>query len=112
MKWAALTLLALASNTAACNEGSKPVIEEIEETTVGMLNGHRVPMGNMIREADYTLADGSTKRGMVCSLVIGGKTGIFVGVGSVVSVGADKWEVIAIEKDPGDLGSVQLKLLE
>jgi hypothetical protein len=106
-----LALLALSGN-ATCDEGNKAVIEEIEETTVGMLNGHRVPMGNMIRETDYTLTDGTKKRGMVCSLVIDGKTGIFVGLGSVVSVGEDKWEIVAIEKAMGELGSVQLKLLQ
>ena len=87
------------------------VIEEIEETTVGLLNGHRVPMGNMIDEAEYTLPNGSVQTGPVCSLAIGGKVGIFVGVGSVVTVGDDLWEVIAVHTSDDDLGSVELKLL-
>jgi hypothetical protein len=113
LKWPLMALLATSPN-AACEEGEKTVtesiVEEIEETTVGMLGGHRVPMGSMIREADYTLADGTKKRGMVCSLIIDGQTGVFVGLGSTVQVGEKTWEVIAIEKAPKELGSVKLRM--
>ena len=87
------------------------LIEEIEETTVGLLNGHRVPMGNMIDEAEYTLPNGTVQTGPVCSLAIGGEVGIFVGVGSIVRVGEDRWEIIAVQISEDDLGSVRLKQL-
>ena len=86
-------------------------IEEIEETTVGFLNGHRVPMGNMIASAEYSLPDGSRVTGPVCSLAIDGNVGIFVGAGSVVDVGTDKWKVLQVELSEDDLGSVQLQKL-
>lgn len=87
-----------------------PMIETIDETTVGDLGGKSVPMGNMTR-MDYTLPDGTTRNGLVCSLAIGGRVGVFVGLDSIVDVEGTRWQVIAIEKTPGQLGSVTLKKL-
>lgn len=87
------------------------MIETIEETTVGDLNGVRVPMGNMTR-GTYTLPDGREQKGWICSLVIGPGPGVFVGVGSVVEVGGARWEVVDVQKTPGQLGSVSLQRLE
>jgi hypothetical protein len=85
------------------------VRETIDETTVGDLGGHRVPMGNMT-QGSYLLADGSTAQGLKCSLVIAPDApGVFVGKGSVVEVGGVRWEVVEIEKSPGELGSVTLE---
>ena len=95
----------------AIAEAEPEQVEEIEETTVGLLNGHRVPMGNMIPSAEYTLPDGSTQTGTVASLAIDGNVGVFVGLGSVVTVGDDRWEVVGIEKPEGDLGWIRLKRL-
>lgn len=87
-----------------------PLIETIDETTVGDLAGKSVPMGNMTR-MDYTLPDGTTRNGLVCSLAIAGRVGVFVGLDSVVDVEGAHWQVISIEKTPGQLGSVTLKKL-
>lgn len=84
--------------------------ETITETTVGDLGGESVPMGNMTR-MDYTLPDGTTRHGLVCSLAIGGRVGVFVGLDSVVDVEGTRWQVTGIEKVPGQLGSVTLKRL-
>jgi hypothetical protein len=88
------------------------VIEEIEETTVGDLGGHRVPMGNMTR-GTYTLPDGSERTGPICSLVLPGRSpGVFVGQGSVVTVGEHRWEVVTVDQPAEGLGNVTLKRLD
>ncbi len=86
------------------------IIEEIDETTVGDLNGTRVPMGNMTH-GPYTLPDGTEKTGLICSIVIGPGPGVFVGLGSEVTVDGTRWRVVGIEKDGDELGSVSLKML-
>lgn len=87
------------------------IIEEIDETTVGDLDGTRVPMGNMTT-GTYTLPDGSEKRGLMCSLVFGPGPGVFVGMGSEVTVDGTRWRVVGIEKDGDELGSVRLQKLD
>lgn len=88
------------------------VIEEIEETTVGDLDGHRVPMGNVTTGA-YTLPDGTERTGNICSLVLPGQSpGVFVGKGSVVTVGEHRWEVLTVDNPTTGNGSVQLKRLD
>lgn len=83
-----------------------PVTETIEETTVGDLDGTRVPMGNMSQRS-YTRGDGTTAEGWTCTLAL--ESGpLVVGVGSVVEVGGRKWEVTAVEKTAGENGSVTL----
>lgn len=93
--------------TAAPPAAGVDVIETIEETTVGDLGGVSVPMGNMFVDT-YTLPDGTTTKGLVCALALESGA-VFVGKGSVVTVGATAWEVVAIEKPAGKLGSVSLK---
>lgn len=83
------------------------VIETIEETTVGDLDGNRVPMGNMTT-GRYTLPDGTEKEGLICALALEGGA-VFVGLGSVVEVDGARWEVVAIEKPEGKPGSVSLQ---
>lgn len=85
-------------------------IEVIDETTVGDLGGARVPMASMTI-GDYTLPDGTSARGWICWLA-GEAGGLFVGVGSLVNVANRRWEVISVEKTPGELGRVSLRLLE
>lgn len=88
------------------------LIETIEENTVGDLGGHRVPMGNMTT-GEYTLPDGSTATGPICSLPIEGRVGVFVGVGSVVDVGGTRWQITDVTLDHGDgVGSVSLQQLD
>lgn len=86
------------------------VIESIEETTVGELSGLRVGMAS-VTTGEYALADGSRKTGRMCALAINGAVGVFVGVGSVVTVNGARWEIIGLEKTPGELGEVRLRLL-
>lgn len=88
------------------------IIEEIEETTVGDLDGHRVPMGN-VTWGSYTRADGSTAEGNICSLVLPGQSpGIFVGQGSVVVVGESRWEVMGVDNPSKGLGNITLKRID
>lgn len=88
------------------------VIEEIEETTVGDLGGHRVPMGNVTR-GRYTIPDGTEREGPICSLVLPGVSpGVFVGAGSVVEVGGHRWEVLEVESPASGPGNVRLKRLD
>ena len=76
-----------------------PAIEEIEETTVGDLDGERVPFGNVWEEA-YQDATGASRRGLTGSLFL--PTGpVRVGAGMVVSVGAAKWRVVEVIKRDG-----------
>lgn len=110
---AAALLPALFAGPAAATPPAPPpaasqtaVTETIDETTVGDLDGVRVPMGNMTTGA-YTLPDGTEKTGPICSLALPGGP-VFVGVGSVVTVGGARWEVTAVDKTPGELGSVTL----
>lgn len=106
MNAATMVAIALASAGAAQEAA---VIETIEETTVGDLDGHRVPMANLY-EGDYTLPDGSQRHGWLCALVL--PTGpVFVGAGSVVTVGETRWEVLKVEKPLGALGTVTLRKL-
>lgn len=92
------------------------MIETIEETTVGDLDGVRVPMGNMT-QGTYTLPDGQQRAGWICSLALPPapgepqRPGVFVGQGSVVELGRSRWEVLSVNKVPGELGSVTLRRL-
>ena len=87
------------------------MIETIDETTVGDLDGTRVPMGNVTKGA-YTLPDGTQKRGVICSLVVTDGPGVFVGAGSIVTVNGTQWKVLNVEQPPNDLGSVTLQRVD
>lgn len=85
------------------------MIEEIDETTVGDLDGTRVPMGNVTNGA-YKLADGTEETGPICSLVL--PTGqVWVGAGSEVTVDGARWLVVEVTDPPRGSGSVKLKRL-
>lgn len=84
---------------------------EITETTVGELGGVRVPMGNMTT-GSYLLPDGRQAQGPICSLALPDQVGVFVGVGSELRVGGLDWRVVAIDKVPGQLGTVVLERIE
>jgi len=83
------------------------VRETIEETTVAEIGGVRVGMGNMTR-GSYEAPDGP-REGVICSLALPGKVGVFVGLGSVIDIGGHPWTVVAIEKPPGERGEVTLE---
>lgn len=104
-----LVACALASDPVAPKE-IPPVIETIEETTVGDLDGVRVPMGNMTR-GTYTLPDGTEQTGLICALALK-PSPQFVGKGSVVEIDGARWEVTAIEKEGTAPGSVTLRRLD
>ena len=82
--------------------------ETIDETTVGELDGVRVPMGNMTT-GEYVLPDGTKKHGPICSLALPGGPGVFVGVGSEVMVDNNRWTVTVVDNPPEGLGSVTLR---
>ncbi|MFT7518284.1 MAG: hypothetical protein ACI9MC_000415 [Kiritimatiellia bacterium] len=86
------------------------VIETIEETTVGDLEGVAVPMGSMLLSDTYALPDGSTKTGVTCNLALPSGS-VWAGLGSVVQAGDSQWEIVAIEKERGNPGSVTLAKL-
>ncbi len=86
------------------------MIETIDETTVGDLDGTRVPMGN-VTNGSYTLPDGTPKTGPICSLALDGAVGQFVGAGSIIIVDGTRWEVTEVVNPAEGLGSVTLKML-
>ncbi|HND32749.1 MAG TPA: hypothetical protein PKY30_15515 [Myxococcota bacterium] len=83
-------------------------IESIEETTVGLLGGQRVPMGNVTR-GSYTLPDGAEAQGWICALALPTGGAVFVGAGSEVEIAGRHWTVLKVEKEPGKLGQVFLR---
>lgn len=87
-----------------------PVIETIDETTVGDLDGVRVPMGN-VTHGRYALPDGTPASGPICSLALPGRVGVFVGRGSIVAIGGSRWLVEAVDAPPVGPGSVRLRKL-
>ena len=86
------------------------MIEMIEETAVGNLEGIDVPMANVTNSYTYTLPDGSQGKGKACLLILP-NADVWVGVGSEVQVGPNKWRVIQINAPKNDTGSVILEKL-
>jgi len=84
-----------------------PVIESIEETTVGDLAGVRVAMANVFVDR-YVRADGAPAEGLTCLLVFDGQK-VRVGAGSAVSVAGRSWEVVSVTKAADALGEVVLR---
>jgi hypothetical protein len=105
-----LALLVWAALAAAPPQETVSVIETIDETTVGDLDGTRVPMGN-VTTGSYVLPDGTRKTGPICSLALPGDTSEFVGVGSVVTVAGTVWQVTEVVNPPEGLGSVTLRMV-
>lgn len=88
-------------------------VEEIQETTVGTLSGVDFGVANMW-ERDYVDAGGIARKGITARLDFeeGAETRrVVVGVGSVLTFGPDRWEVVAIKKTPGSNGTISLRLL-
>lgn len=103
--WAALA--AQAEPTLSPPAEAPAVIETIDESTVGDLEGTRVPMANMSQRA-YVRADGTTAEGWTCTLVLASGP-VVAGVGSAIDVAGGRWEVTAVAKEPGQPGSVTLR---
>ena len=85
--------------------------ETIEETTMGTLGDVPTGMASMGVGA-YLLPDGSEAKGMSCVLAPVGEANVIVGLGSIVDVQGDRWEVVQIEKTRGEPGNVTLELRE
>jgi hypothetical protein len=85
---------------------------EITEGTVARLGGVRVGAGSIF-EADYTLPDGSARRGLTCRLVpANDETEHVVGEGSEVEIGGTRWLVTRITAsgdEPFDYGEIALR---
>ena len=101
--WVLSSMVGVAKESAA-------VIETIEETTVGDLDGTRVPMGNCMTST-YVLPSGEERRGPVCSLALPNDAHQWVGAGSVVDVDGTRWQVLEVVNPSEGLGSVTLKRL-
>jgi hypothetical protein len=86
------------------------IMETIEETTVGNLDGTRVGVSN-IWERQYNLPDGISRLGMTAILSPFNDKDVVVGQGSIVTIGQTQWEVITVEKTQGKRGEVRLKKL-
>ncbi|CAN5328834.1 hypothetical protein BH11PSE11_BH11PSE11_26970 [soil metagenome] len=82
---------------------------EIEETTVGDLQGVAVGVGN-IWERDHVMADGRLKRGLTAQLFID-DTAFIVGKGSVFELKGECWEVVEVRKS-ATLGQVSIKKIQ
>lgn len=88
-------------------------LEEIQETTVGTLSGVDVGVANMW-DREYVDGAGVTRTGLTARLdyELGGVTQrVFVGEGSIVTVGNARWEVVRLVKTPGQNGHVTLRPL-
>jgi hypothetical protein len=86
------------------------VIEKIEETAVGNLNGVDVPMANVTNNYKFMLPDGTEGRGKACLLILPDND-VWVGIGSEVSVGGATWRVTHIDSPKDETGSVTLQQL-
>ena len=84
------------------------MIETIEETTCVELGEIRTGMASMGKGL-YVLPDGSTVEGMTGILAPEHQENVVIGMGSVVSVGGVRWEVVDVEKERGIPGSITLK---
>ena len=90
------------------------MVENIEETTVGMLGDIRVAMANMVFEGSYERADGSTAAGLACVLVPldGSDAKYWVGLDSRVTIGGAHWQVTGISKPRHGNGSISLRSVD
>lgn len=86
--------------------------EVISETTVGLLDGIAVAVGN-VWERDYADADGTRRAGMTARLAwtdaAGAEHWEVAGAGSLLSLGTSHWRVIAVDKAEGEPGRVTLR---
>ena len=85
--------------------------ETIEETTCVPLGDVRTGMASM-GKGPYELPDGTTVEGMTGILAPEDQENIVIGMGSIVTVGGVRWEVIDVEKERGIPGSITFKSLD
>ncbi len=86
--------------------------EVITETTVGLLDGVSVAVGN-VWERDYADAEGTRRAGMTARLAWTDMTGAehweVAGAGTLLSLGGSHWRVVAVDKAEGEPGRVTLR---
>jgi len=86
----------------------------ITESAVEYVGDVRVGAGSIF-EDEYTLPDGSVRRGLTCRLVPeDDETPIVVGEGSEVELGGARWRVTRITDsgdEPFDFGEIELQEL-
>ena len=88
-------------------------MEEIQETTVGTLSGVDIGVANMW-ERDFIDGAGAARKGLTARIdfEVGAETRrVVVGHGSILEMGGERWEVVALEKTPGQNGSITLRCL-
>ncbi|MDP2314987.1 MAG: hypothetical protein Q8P41_18955 [Pseudomonadota bacterium] len=86
-------------------------MEEIQETTMGTLSGVDVGVANMW-EREYVDGAGVAHKGLTARLdyeVAGETRRIVVGEGSVIEMGGTRWEVVRLQKTPGQNGTITLR---
>ena len=80
----------------------------IEETTIELIEGQKVGMGNAVLSGEYTLPDGSTCTGPACAL-FWEDGGAWVGPGSELALHGVLFKVVALDKVRGVLATVILE---
>lgn len=87
------------------------MIVRLRETTMSWVEDVRVGVGSVVVD-DYLDAAGKPRHGWVAALVLPDAPGQFVGVGSVIAIGAQTWSVQNVEKQGDALGVVTLERAE
>lgn len=80
------------------------------QSTVGRIEGERIGV-TTIFEDDYTLPDGSKKRGLTAQLAFAGPPEklVVVGVGSVVPIANVPYDVVSVDEHKGRRSTVTLR---
>lgn len=82
---------------------------QIEETTVVELGGERVGAGSVVLRGRFPLADGGEGEGPCGVLAFASGASIWVGEGSEFEAGGQRWRVLAVRKQPGELGEIAIE---
>jgi hypothetical protein len=93
------------------SRGVNPMEKTIDETTVDRLGDVRVGVANIGR-GEYTLPDGTTKKGLAASLfyTTDQEHQKSVGEGSIVEISGTSWKITKVKKPwLGGRGSVTLE---
>lgn len=80
----------------------------IEETTIVLVEGHKVGMGNAVLQGDFQLPDGTACQGPACGL-FWEDGDAWVGQGSEVVLFGVRYRVVSLDKQRGQLATVVLE---
>lgn len=112
--------LPLACNAAQPSTAQGPATEPsamadgdrvtLTQGQVGTIEGERIGVSSVF-EDDYTLADGSHKKGLTAQLALAGppEKQVVVGAGSVITVRNVAYEVLSVEEHGGRRSTVTLR---